>query len=167
MATLGGALVCLGGALVCLLVVVLDVFAGILAILAETEQNKCRDASHTAVSLGLAAAALLALAHALAYLLGGCNCACTQDELARASSNRKSFACLIFTWVIVVIGLGLIVAGIMGNNKSSSSCGFSNHHQLSIGGILCFFHGLFYVAYYVSANAAQTEEQGKHGGGRV
>ncbi|KAM7275929.1 hypothetical protein ACFE04_017795 [Oxalis oulophora] len=168
----------LGGALVCLLVVALDVVAGILAIEAETEQNKvkhmrlwifeCRDPSHTAVKLGLGAAALLALAHVLANLLGGCNCVCSQDELARASSNRQlSFACLIFTWVILAIGLGSLVVGIMWNNKSSASCGFSNHHLLSIGGILCFVHGLFCVAYYVSANAAQTEEQGKHGGGRV
>ncbi|XP_071721682.1 protein VASCULATURE COMPLEXITY AND CONNECTIVITY [Rutidosis leptorrhynchoides] len=164
----------LGGALVCLLVVAMDVAAGILAIQAETEQNKvkhlrlwifeCRDPSHTAVKLGLGAAALLAIGHVLTNLLGGCSCVCSQDEFARSSPNRQlSLACLLFTWVILAIGLGMLVVGIMWNNKSRASCGFSQHHLLSIGGILCFVHALFCVAYYVSSSAAQTEEQGKHG----
>ncbi|TYJ98330.1 putative GPI inositol-deacylase C [Cucumis melo var. makuwa] len=58
-----------------------------------------------------------------------------------------------------LLGLAHIIAnllgGSMGNNKSRASCGFTHHHFLSIGGILCFVHGLFCVAYYVTATAAE------------
>ncbi|PON48533.1 hypothetical protein PanWU01x14_236400 [Parasponia andersonii] len=154
------------GILVCFLIVVIDVVAGILGIQAETEQNKvkhlrlwifeCRDPSQEAFKLGLAAAALLALAHVLANLLGGCqNCICSQDELQKAPHNRQlSVACLIFTWIILAVGLSMLVIGTLSNNKSRASCGFTHHHFLSIGGILCFVHGLFSVAYYISATAS-------------
>ncbi|PON51935.1 hypothetical protein TorRG33x02_309940 [Trema orientale] len=154
------------GILVCFLIVVIDVVAGILGIQAETEQNKvkhlrlwifeCRDPSQEAFKLGLAAASLLALAHVLANLLGGCqNCICSQDELQKAPPNRQlSVACLIFTWIILAVGLSMLVIGTLSNNKSRASCGFTHHHFLSIGGILCFVHGLFSVAYYISATAS-------------
>ncbi|XVE49780.1 hypothetical protein DITRI_Ditri01bG0109300 [Diplodiscus trichospermus] len=159
-----------GGVLVCLLIVAMDVAAGILAIQAEVAQNKvkhlrlwifeCRDPSHDAFKLALGAAALLTLAHVLANLLGGCMCVCSQDEFQRASPTRQlSLACLIFTWIILAVGLSTLVIGILSNNKSKASCGFTHHHFLSIGGILCFVHGLFSVAYYVSSTAASDEEK--------
>ncbi|KAJ4729966.1 Transmembrane protein, putative (DUF1218) [Melia azedarach] len=162
-----------GGVLVCLLIVGLDVAAGILGFQAEVAQNKvnhlrlwifeCRDPSHDAFKLGAAAAALLVLAHIIANLLGGCMCICSQDELSRASPNRQlSVACLVFTWIILAVGLSMLVIGTWSNHKSKASCGFTHHHFLSIGGILCFVHGLFCVAYYVSSNAAACEE-GKYG----
>lgn len=58
--------------------------------------------------------------------------------------------------IIVAVGLGMLVIGTTSNRKSRSSCGFTHHHFLSIGGILCMVHALFSVAYYVSANAAGT-----------
>ncbi|XP_062106181.1 protein VASCULATURE COMPLEXITY AND CONNECTIVITY [Humulus lupulus] len=154
------------GVLVCFLIVTIDVVAGILGIQAEVEQNKvkhlrlwifeCRDPSEAAFKLGLAAGALLVLAHVLANLLGGCqNCICSQDELQKASPNRQlSVACLIFTWIILAVGLSMLVIGTLSNNKARASCGFTHHHFLSIGGILCFVHALFSVAYYITATAS-------------
>ncbi|RZB75225.1 hypothetical protein D0Y65_033907 [Glycine soja] len=142
------------GIFLCLLILVMDVAAGILGFEAEIAQNKvkhlrlwifeCREPSHQAFMLGLGAAVLLGLAHAIANLLGGCNCICSQQEFEKASSNR----------VVLAIGLSMLVIGTMSNNRSDGSCGFSHHHFLSIGGICCFVHGLFCIAYYVSATAS-------------
>lgn len=53
----------------------------------------------------------------------------------------------------------------MSNDKSNASCGLSHHHFFSIGGIVCFVHGLFCVAYYVSSTASDDDDDhGKHGG---
>ncbi|KAJ0053894.1 uncharacterized protein LOC116112929 [Pistacia vera] len=162
-----------GGVFVCLLIVAMDVAAGILGIQAEVAQNKvnhmrlwifeCRDPSHDAFMLGLIAGVLLVLAHVISNLLGGCMCICSQDEFSKASPNRQlSLACLLFSWIILAVGLSMLVIGTMSNNKSKASCGFTHHHFLSIGGILCFVHGLFCVAYYVSSTAATQDE--KYGG---
>ncbi|KAI4334070.1 hypothetical protein L6164_018807 [Bauhinia variegata] len=155
------------GILLCLLIVIMDVAAGILGIEAEIAQNKekhlrmwifeCRDPSHEAFMLGLGAALLLGLAHVIANLLGGCNCICSQDEFQKASPNRQvSVACLILTWIALAVGLSTLVIGALSNNRSRGSCGFSHHHFLSIGGISCFVHGLFSLAYYVSATASAS-----------
>ncbi|XP_042478146.1 uncharacterized protein LOC122059432 [Macadamia integrifolia] len=157
------------GALICLLIVVMDIAAGILGIQAESAQDKvkdlrflifeCKEPSHEAFLLGLAAAAILALAHVIANLLGGCICVFSKDELERSSANRQlAVACLFVSWIMVVVGCGMLIIGALANNKSRGSCGFSHHHFLSIGGIVCFVHGLFCVAYYVSANATTGEE---------
>ncbi|XP_057457286.1 protein VASCULATURE COMPLEXITY AND CONNECTIVITY-like [Lotus japonicus] len=148
----------------CFLIVIMDVTAGILGIEAEIAQNKvkhlrlwifeCREPSHNAFMLGLGAAVLLALAHVILNLIGGCNCLCSQ-ELQKASPNRQlSMACLILTWIVLAVGLSMLVIGTSSNHKSRGSCGFTHHHFLSIGGILCFVHGLFSVAYYASATAS-------------
>ncbi|CAL0303935.1 unnamed protein product [Lupinus luteus] len=153
------------GIFLCLLIVMMDVAAGILGFEAEIAQNKvkhlrlwifeCREPSHEAFMLGLGAAVFLGLAHALANLLGGCSCICSQQEFQKASSNRQiSVIFLILTWVVLAIGMATLVIGTMPNNKSDGSCGFTHHHFLSIGGILCFVHGLLSVAYYVSATAS-------------
>ncbi|KAI4331060.1 hypothetical protein MLD38_029285 [Melastoma candidum] len=149
-----------GAIFVCILILALDIGAGILGLEAEVQENKvkhlrmwvfeCRQPSQGAFKLGLGAGFLLCAAHVLANLLGGCyNCVCTQEELQKASANRQlTMACLIFTWVILAVGLSMIVIGTLSNHKSKASCGFSHHHFMSIGGILCFVHGLFSVAYY-------------------
>ncbi|KAF7805829.1 putative transmembrane protein [Senna tora] len=153
------------GIFLCFLIVVLDIAAGILGIEAEIAQNKvkhlrlwifeCRDPSHQAFMLGLGAAILLGLAHVIVNLINGCNCICSQEELQKASPNRQlSLASLILTWIVLAVGLSMLVIGTMSNNKSRGSCGFSHHHFLSIGGILCFVHALFCVAYYVSSTAS-------------
>ncbi|XP_057507518.1 protein VASCULATURE COMPLEXITY AND CONNECTIVITY [Actinidia eriantha] len=153
--------------LACLLIVVMDIAAGILGIKAEAAQNQvkhmrlwlfeCKDPSQEAFTLGVAAATLLALAHVLANLLGGCSI-CTQGEISKASPSRQcSLVCLILTWVALAIGLGLLVIGTMSNNKSRTSCGFTHHHYLSLGGILCFVHAGFSVGYYVTATASLTD----------
>ncbi|RWR84388.1 DUF1218 domain-containing protein [Cinnamomum micranthum f. kanehirae] len=160
-----------GGAFVCLLIVVMDIVAGILGIEAEIAQNKvrhlrfmifeCKEPSNQAFLLGLAAAGLLAFAHVAATLLGGCMCICSTYEFQRSSSNKQLAAvCFVISWVIMAIGIGVLVIGAMANNRSRK-CGLSHHSFLSIGGILCFVHGLFCVAYYVSATAATGEDDDK------
>ncbi|XP_010241029.1 PREDICTED: uncharacterized protein LOC104585750 [Nelumbo nucifera] len=157
-------------ALICLLIMAMDITAGILGIQAEIDQNKekhirlwifeCRNPSYEAFKLGLVAAALLALAHVLANLIGGCVCICSQMELETASANKQlAVGCLILSWIIVGVGFLMLIIGTMANLKSRRSCGISHHHFLSIGGVLCFVHGLFCTAYYVSAAAAIKEEE--------
>ncbi|KAJ4975846.1 hypothetical protein NE237_000952 [Protea cynaroides] len=158
------------GALICLLIVIMDIVAGILGLQAEVAQNKmkhvrmwifeCREPSHNAFKLGLAAASLLAIAHVIANLLGGCMCFCSKDEFERASANKQlAVICLFVSWITLVIGFALLIIGALANSRSRGACGFSRHHLLSIGGILCFVHGLFCVAYYVSASATTREEE--------
>lgn len=53
----------------------------------------------------------------------------------------------------------MLIAGAMANAKSKSSCGLPHRHLLSIGGILCFVHGVFCVAYYSAATAANMEAE--------
>lgn len=55
--------------------------------------------------------------------------------------------------IILAVGLSMLVIGIISNHKSRASCGFTHHHFLSIGGILCMVHALFAVAYYVTATS--------------
>ncbi|GFZ05559.1 hypothetical protein Acr_17g0011310 [Actinidia rufa] len=153
------------GILACLLIFAMDITAGILGIKAEASQNKekhlrlwlfeCKNPSHEAFTLGVAAATLMCMyAHVLANLLGGYTIY-TQQETQRASPSRQcSLACLVLTWVALAIGLALLVIGTMSNNKSRATCGFTHHHYLSIGGILCFVHAGFSVGCYVTATAA-------------
>ncbi|KAK4758960.1 hypothetical protein SAY87_020261 [Trapa incisa] len=154
-----------GGILVCIVIIVLDIGAGILGLEAELEQSKvkqmrlwifeCKEPSHNAFRLGLGAVALLVVAHVLANLVGGCDCICSKDEFQKAHPNRQlTVSCLVFTWIIMVVGLSALVIGTRANDKTRASCGLTHHHFLSIGGILCFVHGLFSVAYYVSATAS-------------
>ncbi|EYU43098.1 hypothetical protein ABFS82_08G113800 [Erythranthe guttata] len=151
------------GILACFLIVALDVTAGILGIKAEAAQNQekhlrlwifeCKEPSHDAFVLGLAAAILLGLAHVIANLIGGCNI-CNREDLRNASpSNKLSLACLVFTWIIVAVGMSMLVIGTISNKKSRASCGFTHHHFLSTGGILCMVHAVFSVAYYVTSTA--------------
>ncbi|KAJ8617808.1 hypothetical protein MRB53_013994 [Persea americana] len=165
---------------VCILIIVIDIVAGILGIEAEIAQNKekhlkylifeCRAPSSQAFRLGLAAAGLLALAHIVGNLLGGCQCICSRQEYERSSANKQlAVACLIISWIVLAIGLGMLVIGALANSKSRSKCGFSHRNFLAIGGILCFIHGLFCVPYYVSATASFRElrKAGRAGGGGV
>ncbi|KAL8131252.1 protein VASCULATURE COMPLEXITY AND CONNECTIVITY-like [Apium graveolens] len=149
----------------CLLIIGLDTIAGVLGIRAEAAQNQvkhlrlwifeCKEPSHEAFQLGFAAAVLLVLAHVLAHLLSGCN-VCFGTE--KASANRQlSLACLLFTWITMAGAMAMLVIGTMSNRKSRDSCGFTHHHFLSIGGIVCMVHGLFSVTYYVTATAAHTD----------
>ncbi|KAG9454250.1 hypothetical protein H6P81_007154 [Aristolochia fimbriata] len=160
----------IGGAFVCLLIVVMDIVAGILGIQAESAQNKvnhlkflifeCKEPSEQAFRLGLAAAGILALAHVLATLLGGCLCICSKEELEESSVNKQlAVACLLLSWIILAVGFSMLLIGAMYNNKSRTSCGLSHHNFLSIGGILCFVHGLFCAGYYVSANATTRDDK--------
>lgn len=60
--------------------------------------------------------------------------------------------------ITLALGFSLLIAGAMANSKSRKSCALAHQRILSIGGILCFFHGLFTVAYYVSAKATTNDE---------
>ncbi|KAI3456390.1 hypothetical protein Pfo_013053 [Paulownia fortunei] len=159
--------------LVCFLIMVLDIVAGVLGIQAEVAQNKvqhlrvwifeCRDPSYQAFKLGLAAVVLLCLAHVIANLLGGCIFIGSKEELDRASPNKQlAAASLILSWIMLGIAFILLISGTLANSKSRKNCGIAHHRQLSIGGILCFIHGLFAVAYYVSAAAVVQEERKLH-----
>ncbi|XP_004504899.1 protein DESIGUAL 2-like [Cicer arietinum] len=158
------------GFLVCIIVIVMDVVAGILGIQAEIAQNKvkdlkmwvleCRDPSYEAFKLGLSASILLALAHAISHFLGGCICIKSKEEYKRATSNRQlAMLFLIFSWILLGAAFCMLIIGTLANSRSRESCGLSNHRFLSIGGILCFIHGLFTVAYYVSATAITGEQK--------
>ncbi|KAK8494435.1 hypothetical protein V6N13_016513 [Hibiscus sabdariffa] len=131
---------------------------------------KCRDPRRKALKLALGAAVLLSLAHVLTNLLGGCMRVCCRGDFPRAYSNRKlSLACLVFVWIILAVGLSMLVIG-MSSNKSSRvpppayygfrrrPYGLKQQHFLAIGGILCFVHGLFSTAYYVSSTAATDQD---------
>lgn len=69
--------------------------------------------------------------------------------------------CLHESRLMLGIAFILLISGINENSKSRKNCGLSDHRHLSIGGILCFIHGLFAVSYYVSAAAVVREER-KH-----
>uniref|UniRef100_A0A7C8YXE0 Uncharacterized protein n=1 Tax=Opuntia streptacantha TaxID=393608 RepID=A0A7C8YXE0_OPUST len=151
----------IGALFVCILIVALDVAAGICGIEAEVSENKakhlrlwifeCKDPSHQAFKLGLAAAGLLALAHIIANVLGGCMGLCFQQK---AYFHRQfTTACLFLAWIIAAVGIFMLVIGIRANEKSRASCGFNHHHMLSIAGILCFVHAVFAIAFYVSATS--------------
>ncbi|KAE8655541.1 hypothetical protein F3Y22_tig00117026pilonHSYRG00146 [Hibiscus syriacus] len=167
------------GLVICILIVAMDVAAGILGIGAEAAQNKgvkhlrmgildcryrlwmfkCKDPRREAFKLALGAAVLLSLAHLLTNLLGGWVRVWCRGDFRRAYSNAKlSLACLVFTWMILAVGLSMLVVGISSKKKSRASYGFRQHHFLAAGGILCFVHGLFSVAYYVAATAATDED---------
>ncbi|XP_027163782.1 uncharacterized protein LOC113763977 [Coffea eugenioides] len=156
--------------LVGLLIMAMDVAAGILGIEAEVAQNKaknlrvwifeCRDPSYEAFKLGLVATVLLTLAHVAAVMLSGCVCIWSKEELDQSSNNKQlAAASHVLAWVIMVIAFSLLISGTISNSRSRQNCGISNHHQLSIGGILCFVHGLFAVSYYISATAIIQEEK--------
>ncbi|KAJ9169002.1 hypothetical protein P3X46_020473 [Hevea brasiliensis] len=158
------------GVLICLLIMAMDIVAGILGIEAEIAQNKvkhlkmwifdCRDPSYQAFKLALSAAILMALAQVIANLFGRCICMWSREDFAKASANKQlAAASHIFSWIILAVGFSMLIIGAMSNSKSRKSCGLSHHRVLSIGGILCFIHGLFIVAYHVSATAAAKEER--------
>ncbi|XVF87639.1 hypothetical protein PTKIN_Ptkin18bG0136400 [Pterospermum kingtungense] len=158
------------GFLVCLLIMAMDITAGVLGIEAEIAENKvkhlrlwifeCRDPTFKAFKLGLAAAVLLGLAHVIGNLLGGCICIWTKEDLDRASANKLlAVASLIFSWIALAVGFSMLIIGTLSNSKSRKICGISHYRLFYIGGIICFIHGLFTVAYYVSATAAAREDR--------
>ncbi|MFS7934137.1 putative modifying wall lignin-1/2 [Helianthus anomalus] len=155
---------------VCLLIIVMDFTAGILGIQGEVAQNKvqnlrvwiieCRDPSYEAFKLGFAALVLLTFAHAIANLFGGCHVVWSKQEMDQASSNKQlAMASLILSWITLIIGFWMLIAGVLANSSSRKSCGVSNHRYLSIGGIACIIHGMFAVSYYISATAVVKEEK--------
>ncbi|KAG6394035.1 hypothetical protein SASPL_144611 [Salvia splendens] len=159
--------------LVCLLIMALDIIAGVLGIQGEVALNKvqnlrvwifeCRDPSYEAFKLGLAAVVMLCLAHIVANLLAGCVFISSKEELDRASPNKQlAAASLMMSWIMLGIAFILLISGVLSNSKTRKNCGMSHQQQLSIGGILCFIHGLFAVAYYVSAAAVLRDERNPH-----
>lgn len=59
--------------------------------------------------------------------------------------------------IIVIVGFTMLIIGVIANSKSRVPCSLAHRHFLSTGGILCFVHGVFGVAYYVSADASKRE----------
>ncbi|CAL5344713.1 unnamed protein product [Camellia sinensis] len=160
------------GPVVCLLIMMLDIVAGILGIQAEITQNKvknqrvwifdCREPSHEAFKLGLAALVLLCLAHTIANFFGGCVCICSKQDLQRATANKPlAVGFLIFSWIILAMASTMLIIGTLANLRSRKTCALAHHRLLSIGGIVCFIHGIFMVAYYLSASAYAREDKRK------
>ncbi|KAG4985731.1 hypothetical protein JHK86_033422 [Glycine max] len=100
------------GIFLCLLILITDVTVRILGFESEITQNKvkhlrlwifeCREPSHQGFMLGLGAAVLLGLAHAIANLLGGCNCICSQQEFEKASNCLPNFNLVVHTFLCFV-----------------------------------------------------------------
>ncbi|XP_047318214.1 protein DESIGUAL 3-like [Impatiens glandulifera] len=156
------------GIIVCLVVMIIDIVAGVLGIEAEAAQNKarhmqvwifeCREPIHAAFRLGLAAAILLAVSHFIAIIMGGCTCIWSKQQFDKASPNKQlAVASLIFSWIIFVVSFSMMLVGAFQNSRSEKKCTILHRRLLFIGGILCFIHGMFAVAYYVSASAANKE----------
>ena len=60
---------------------------------------ECKDPSYNAFKLGLAAAILLGIAHAIANLIGGCIYVRSAEEYKRLTSTKQIAVCsLIFAW---------------------------------------------------------------------
>ncbi|WJZ96156.1 hypothetical protein VitviT2T_014868 [Vitis vinifera] len=161
------------GPILCILIMVLDIVAGILAIEAEKAQHKvtharlwifeCRSPSHKSYNLGLAASIFLIMGQVTANLLGGCIYIRSKKELEEATANKKlAMGSLIFAWIILAVAFSCLIIGTTANSKSKKSCTILHTHFLSIGGVLCFIHALFSVAYYVSAAAVAREERKQH-----
>lgn len=71
---------------------------------------ECREPSYTAYKLGVAAAILLALAHIIANVLGGCVCVWSKDAYTNASANKQlAIASLIFSWYVFCISIIFII----------------------------------------------------------
>jgi hypothetical protein len=71
---------------------------------------ECRDPSYKAYKLGVAAAVLLALAHTIANVLGGCVCVWSKDAYTKASANKQlAIASLIFSWWVFCISTIFII----------------------------------------------------------
>lgn len=63
---------------------------------------ECKEPVQQAYKLGIAAAALLALSHALANVLGGCTCICSRDQWDNSMPNKQMAAVtLIFSWYLL------------------------------------------------------------------
>ncbi|XP_042941473.1 uncharacterized protein LOC122276085 isoform X1 [Carya illinoinensis] len=100
------------GFLIGVFIMVVDTLAGILGIEAEITQNKvkhsklhwafkCREPSHKAFQLGLAAAILLAIVHFVANLFGGCTCIWSKEDYRKATPNKQlAVVFLLFSWNI-------------------------------------------------------------------
>lgn len=154
----------LSGVLIIILVVALDVAAGILGIHAYMAQNQvrhlrlflfeCREPSHEAFKLGIAAASLLLIAHIIANVAGGCICYGSREDLRSSPVNRQiAGISLMLSWIILGIGFALLVLGAMSNNHSGDYCSLSRHKFLWMGGVLCFVHAAIIAAYYIAATS--------------
>ncbi|XP_020256526.1 uncharacterized protein LOC109833311 isoform X3 [Asparagus officinalis] len=161
------------GKIICFSIIIIDIAAGILGLKAEIAEHKgtnlsiflfeCKAPMRQAYKLGLAAAVLLVLAHAVANLLGGCTCICSREEFQRASADRQmAVATLSLSWLVLAAGFTLLMIGAVSNSQSRASCILPHPHFLATGGSVCFVHGLFGMAYYVSAAAASLEEEQNH-----
>ncbi|KAG2688112.1 hypothetical protein I3760_09G079000 [Carya illinoinensis] len=159
------------GFLVGVFIMVVDTVAGILGIEAEIAQNKvkhsklqwafkCREPSHKAFQLGLAAAILLAIVHFVANLFGGCTCIWPKEDYRKATPNKRlAVVFLLFSWITLAAGFSMLIIGTLANSRSRKLCGIAHNRILFMGGILCFLHGLFTIAYYISASAAKKEKK--------
>lgn len=62
---------------------------------------ECREPSYEAYKLGFAACVLLAIAHVIANVLGGCVCISSREQYVRSSPNKQiAAASLVFSWYV-------------------------------------------------------------------
>ena len=66
----------------------------------------CKDPSYQAYKLGMAAAVLLAFAHVLANLLGGCICIWSKADYKKATANKQlAVGSLILSWYVNLLSM--------------------------------------------------------------
>ncbi|KAE8664486.1 hypothetical protein F3Y22_tig00112762pilonHSYRG00092 [Hibiscus syriacus] len=131
---------------------VLDTTAGVLGIaLGSQTDEECSGwidlCALLTFLLGFAAAVLVVLAQVCGNCFAGCVCICTKDELNKASANDWRPLPTFFH-----VGLTMLIIG-MANADSKSNPFFT------VGGILCFAHGLFTVAYHLRPKCLMLEFQ--------
>ncbi|XP_056854195.1 protein DESIGUAL 4 [Raphanus sativus] len=145
----------------CILVIVgLDFVAGIVAKQAEVAQDEvkhvklwileCKAPSQKAFMLGIIALGCLLVAHIIAIIIG-----CSISNMVKVLVVPKlsaylNMACLSLTWIVAILGAGLLTLGIWMNRESRSKCGFTDKHILSYGSKVCFAHAAFSVVLYVT-----------------
>ncbi|KAL4386200.1 hypothetical protein GQ457_09G001600 [Hibiscus cannabinus] len=143
------------GFLVCSLIMALDITAGILGIAVQImDKEGSRDSLDDVLAfmLGFVASVLLVLAQVSGNCFAGCIWICTKEDLDKASGKKKmAVASHIFSWIMLAVGLTMLIVG-MAKFESATD------HFLFVGGLVCFIHGLFTVAYIVSAIAAARED---------
>ncbi|KAG7595917.1 hypothetical protein ISN44_As06g004440 [Arabidopsis suecica] len=153
--------------IVCIVLTVgLDIVAGFVGLQAQAAQQyvkhdklECKAPSKTAFVLGIIAVSCLATAHVSANVIG-CSISNLFQALGALPKNKITtyfnMACLFLIWVVGIFGALILANGIWSNTESRIRCRFTNNHVFSIGGKVCFLHGIVSGIYYISSIVARA-----------
>ncbi|KAL6856874.1 hypothetical protein ACP4OV_018256 [Aristida adscensionis] len=142
---------------------ILNGAAGIVALQAQAAENKakftvfmyirCKHPVHEAYKLGVTAVVLLVLAHTAISLLAGC---CSWVYYTQEYGSVWKYICKLTAlslWITFFIAFLLLLVATESNTKSNTSCGFIHHNLFTLGGYICFVHGVITIVYYLMATA--------------